>query len=621
MTLRRTLAVIAVLGLVWAGVVALGDGFVLRLGSLRISSRDPWRPLITAAALGLAAFLFTPRDRIRAEFDWLWTWIPAAARLLGRLRERRVAARVALAIALAGVAIDVFQWSAAPTLWLDEEMIALNVRDRSFAGLSGELWLEQSAPYGWLVLQRAVLLTLGDGERALRFVPLVFGIATVLGALAVGRRWLGAAGMPGLVVLCWISQWLSHYRFEVKHYSADVCFGLVVPALAVWAIEGESARARLQRATIWWSVAAIAQFLANGALLVTPGCAVLLLGALWRRDGWRAGGMAAAGGLIWAVALAGHYELSLRFTGHLRDYWADRFPPHSIGAAGLAPWFAARLEPLADNPAGTSRWLSLWLLAAAGFAFDRSRVAAAFALVPVLACVYAIAGLVPPYERFSIWMVPALYVGVCLLADRATEAIGAAWTARRWIQVAVAIAALVLAFRLAADIVRRGYANLDIPAPVDSHDLNDRSAVHWLSAQWQPGDILVTTRLGWPAIWWYGHISIARPEPSVIRSEGYVMTYEPAGPRCRTPLERPPGARRLLVYLGFPDVPDGFEPLLDESLGQIGGVTTRYQQFSGRGRVFVVDLATAATADAAHSAHYDVAKLPGCVGLKPLRTW
>jgi hypothetical protein len=600
-TIRRAFVAVFVFTAVWAVFVAIAGGFFWQIGSFRISSRDPWRPLMVAIAAGIGVVALTPRAQIRSEIH-------------------RTALPVAIAIAVGGIAIDVYQWSGGTTFWLDEEMIALNFRDRSVAELSGALWLEQSAPYGWLVIQRLVLLTLGDGERALRLMPLLFGIATVVAAVWVGRRWLGAIGMPGLVLLCWISPFLSHYRFEVKHYTADAFFGLVLPALVVWVIEGESVRMRVRRAAIWWAVAAIGQFLANGALLVTPGCALVLLIAIWRRDGWRATGAAAAGGMLFLAAVAGHYELSMRYTAHLRDYWADRFPPRAASATDLAQWFVSRLELLARNPAGTSRWLSLWLLAAAGFAFGGAGwFAAAFAIVPLSAFAYAIGGYVPLYERFTIWIVPALYIGVLLVAGRAVRARDAAWNSRRWIQIAIT---LLLPLPLVSDIVMRGYRDLDIPPLTEKQALIDRAAVRALLAQRRPGDAVITTRLGWPAIWWYGRISIADRNESEDRPDGFEMRYAEPGPDCRPPalIGMPPNTRRLLVYLGFPDVPDGFERVLRQSLDTVGA-TVGYHKFAGRGRLFVVDLERRSDSSVTEKTDGAAGDLRGCVALRPIRRW
>ena len=54
----------------------------------------------------------------------------------------------AFTIAVAAISIDIYQWRAALPFWVDEEMIALNLRDRSMADLAGPLWLGQSAPFG-----------------------------------------------------------------------------------------------------------------------------------------------------------------------------------------------------------------------------------------------------------------------------------------------------------------------------------------------------------------------------------------------------------------------------------------------------------------------------------------
>ena len=97
-------------------------------------------------------------------------------------------------IAVAASCLLLRQWASAQTMWLDEEMIALNLRDRHLADLPGLLWLGQSAPLGWLMVQRGMLVAFGTGELALRFVPVICGIATLMTAVWVGRRWMSPAG-------------------------------------------------------------------------------------------------------------------------------------------------------------------------------------------------------------------------------------------------------------------------------------------------------------------------------------------------------------------------------------------------------------------------------------------
>ena len=106
---------------------------------------------------------------------------------------------LAASIALAGAANLIRWWLLARPLWVDEEMIALNARWRSFADLAGPLWLDQTAPLGWLALERLALVTFGVDERAARALPTAFGIATLAVAVWIGRRWMSPVGAAILV--------------------------------------------------------------------------------------------------------------------------------------------------------------------------------------------------------------------------------------------------------------------------------------------------------------------------------------------------------------------------------------------------------------------------------------
>src|SRR5262249_1181514 len=152
------------------------------------------------------------------------------------------------AIAAAAGLLLIVQWAAARPLWLDEEMIAINLRDRSIRELTGALSLGQTAPYGWLVAQRLVLLAAGDGQRALRAIPVLFGLAMLAAALWIGRRWLSTIGAATLVALCGFGLWLTFYILELKPYSADTFFALLLPALAARAV------ADGRRALTFWIV-------------------------------------------------------------------------------------------------------------------------------------------------------------------------------------------------------------------------------------------------------------------------------------------------------------------------------------------------------------------------------
>ena len=422
----------------------------------------------------------------------------------------------ALAIALAGAAVLIYWWRAARPLWVDEELLALNVRDRAFTELLGPLWLDQAAPLGWLALERTALLTFGLSRA---------GDAPPAGAVRIEhapRQSLDRAplddpcrfGDP--VLLCSIGQWIVFFALEMKHYSADTFLSLLLPALAAWCVEGEAAGGSgvPRRAAVWWAVAAVTLWFSHGALFVTPLCAVVLLTACWWRQGGRIAVRAAAPGLVWLASFGLHYIFELRHllaNPYLQNYWAFAFPPASGGMNATLHWWLGIFEPFALKPAGTGRWVLFWMASISGFVFavwQRRMFGLMLVTVPVSAALLATLRIVPPNERLGLWIVPALYASVAMAGDAPV------WLARRYshrrpttaLAAAVCLGAIVTL--VSADIFRRGQLEL-AAKPMSNYGLDDRSSVRALLALHRPGDVVMTTHFGLAGLWWYSGLNIA----------------------------------------------------------------------------------------------------------------
>ncbi len=629
---RRVLFALAPICVLWAAAIDLTGGFRVQIGGWRLSSRDPWVAGEIAVLLVLAALAMTPWTGGLSGLRDEWEWWSAKVRPLWR-RYRLILP--ALLVVLVAVAFEIHRWLGGEPLWLDEETIALNVRDRSVTGLAGSLWLGQSAPLGWLILMHGVLRALGTNEIALRLVPMFFSLAMLAAALWIARRWMGLVGAVTLTWLCSCSHWLSHYAFEVKHYTADACWSLALPALAVWAIEADTAPERRRRVVWWWALAALGLWLANGATLATPAVAVLLVIALWRVSGWRPAAFTAVAGLVWLVSFAVHYELAGRYTlasPYLQAFWAPNMPPAALGVLGRVQWTLRRLQPLALNPAGTDLWRSLWACAVAGFALSRRRsLGLAFASTPLSALVFGALGLVPLSQRLALWTVPALYVGVALLMDRAAHSVHDAIQSRRWLLGALAAGVLVAGVRVAVDVFDHGTDEVLFPGALTTKQaLDDRSGVEWLMRRRQAGDVVISTHMAWPAVWWYGDLPLG--DPAVAQgtlADGTTLDeidYRTPGPDCGSNELREAlrGRRRVLVYLGFHDVPDGYEEFLVGRLGELGEIT-EMRHFAGYSFGAVVDLASGVRLSAV-PARPGIPPgggraLEGCVGVQPARRW
>lgn len=572
----------------WALAVAVTDGFVIPAGPLVLSSRR-WTPAAIAAAVAALVFVATTSREA-------WTDLARAGSGWGQVDPSVVVGALLAALLVA-------LWARAQPLWLDEEMIAVNLRDRTMGDLvAGPLWLGQSAPVGWLAVQRGVVLAIGDGERALRLQPLLYGLGTILVAWGIGRRWMNRAGRVVLVLLAGAGPWLVYHAAEMKPYSGDAFWALALAALAVWTLEGASDGVvpSPSRARAWWIAAACGLWFANGAIFVAPACALLIVGAAWRGGGWPHAVRAGAPGLVWLASFGAVYALSLRHTqgsAYLQAYWAFAMPPAEASLAARATWIADRLRGLAEKPAGSSLGWIFWLAAVAGCIVARARVLALVtALLPISAIALVGLRVVPLFERLSLWIVPALYVGIALLVDR-----GAAMTpairrtaASRVVWLVVLIGGGVVAADVVVEGLRVVRAGLTAR---DNHQLDDRGAMAWLLSQRQPGDLIATTHLALPAVWWYGGVPLTAAADSGGAFDGTPIleighSLE-AGDCARMPLAGALGdRRRVLVLLGFrfDDVPRDFDQRLLDELSRFGAILAM-REFGPAGRALVVERA------------------------------
>ena len=544
---------------------------------------------------------------------------------------------------MAGTALKVYQWYVPRPLWLDEEMVLLNVRDRGFSELLQPLWLDQAAPIGWLTLQKLIVVEFGTSDRTVRTLPILFGIATLWVAVSLAVRWMKPAGATIFILLLAIGQWMAYYALETKPYSADALFALAVPALAIWACEPTGARVlSLRRTLAWWIFAALAQWFAFGAIFVTPACAIVLCGLALRRGGWRLASAVALQGFIWLALFGVHYAVTLSHASNdefLRNYWAWGFPPAGTGVSGTLKWLAMQLPPLAGQPGGTTWWIAFWGAAACGIALALSRQpAAGLMLLAVCVSGFALAGLrrVPLADRLALWIFPSIYAAIALAVDYTIDEIRSWSISAHKVRPALAGAFLVLLAVLCVDIVNTGRKTMVLGG--DNHGLDDRRAVRFLMNQRQPGDVLLTTRFGFPAVWWYGDIPVSEPNRGRVFPQDEARLFElvhvwPDGPGCRGP--QPPnhlarvltGTRRALVHLGFASrIPPGFQELVLDELSALGTLVS-YRETSELGVVAIFDLQlTNPEWDPKHESQIrrelkGGERLAGCVGIHRARRW
>jgi hypothetical protein len=548
--------------------------------------------------------------------------------------------QIATAAAVLGSALLIYWLGVAKPLWVDEEMLALNVRDRTFQELAGPLWLNQSAPFGWLVLERLLMLTLGTGERAVRLLTVLFGIGTLAAATWIGRRWLTPLGAVVLVSMCAFGEWIVFFTLELKHYSGDTFWALLLPALAAWSLEhAENPRRANPSIAMWWFVAAVGMWFGNGAVFVAPGCAVALVLVSWRRGGWRRACWSAVPSLVWFASFAADYTLVLRHAlanPVLDEYWAFAFPPVKEGIVATVRYLASVAEPFAVKPVGSGFPFLFWIAWATGVVIALLRhqtLGLMIATVPVSMVVLALLHIIPIFERLSLWTVPSLYIGVGLCADAAV------WLVRirrgkPLLRYGIGAIAGIAALTVAFSVVWRGGWVIVAKAHHSNYDLDDRNSIRRLLADHRAGDAIATTHFGLVALWWYGEFSIADghhvdrlPDGSSV----FELRHVPPEGDCTSAnaeLESAlRGRDRVSVYLGFRMnvLPEGFDALVMRELRRRGTLVA-FKPYANKSEVAIFDVggAPAREQDRSDPLAEGTGSAPiadGCVTVVPARRW
>ena len=332
---------------------------------------------------------------------------------------------VPLVVLAVGVAARIRQWAGGRSLWLDEVLIADNLVSRGFVDLVRRpLSHSQAAPVLWLELERASVELFGAGERSLRLVPLLSGVAVLGLTLLLARAVLPRVLTPIPVGLVALQPALIYYSNEVKQYSTDVLVVLVVVLLALRIRPRTPYGPRLRALAV---AGVVVVWLSHVAVLVLAGVSVVLvLRAGSRRRAVRTALLLSP----WLVSLALSYVTVLRpLTRNqpLADYWGYTFPR---SGSDVPAWFARRWYDLAATPLHMSvRLVGLVLLACGLVRLLTSRPRAGSLVWAAVPMALLAAGLsaYPFAGRLALWLVPLAAVTVAAALPVSLRRGGGAW--------------------------------------------------------------------------------------------------------------------------------------------------------------------------------------------------
>lgn len=322
------------------------------------------------------------------------------------MKASRLVTFAAWGLIALGLLLRLRQYLANRSLWLDEAMLALNIIQKDVWGLFGKLDYEQGAPLGFLLLEKLAATLLGDGERALRLLPLLAGCASLILFYLLARKILNTPGLLTALALFALSPTLIYYSSEVKQYSADVFITLLLLFIFT---RHESLPSRHSAFIIHHSAFLLAPWFSHPAIFVLAAIGLTLL-----LENRRNPLPTLALGAGWLVSFGALYFVSLRgLSGNefLRGYWQEYFRANPLHA----------LLGLFANPGGLTAFAPILLAAmlfGVGMLFARQRKAAgSLLLVFLFAGAASWMQLYPFAGRMILFIIPLVYIFLAAAVD------------------------------------------------------------------------------------------------------------------------------------------------------------------------------------------------------------
>lgn len=354
---------------------------------------------------------------ILGQREFYRTLLGGSARLPGRLRPEQIAGW----LTATGILLRLLLYFANRPFWTDEAQLALNLITRNFEQLLAPLDYCQTAPVGFLVVEKILLTTLGDFEFVLRIFPLVAGIVSQLLFLKIAKSVLSKNSFPLAVGLFSFSEPLIQYSSELKQYSLDVLCSQLILYASITVLHMVQTRRGLALLVI---VGIVTPWFSYSSSMVMGASLLAIIAFFVRKKQLKplCGVLSIA--LVWLLSTRTVYLLSLQhlMNSPAKDALFDfrALIPHHM----LAPWWLLqKLFEVLQYPGGfclLGTGISfVFLFIGISTLFKKN---AGVTVVIVLPFVFTVVGswfgIYPLFGRFLLFLVPAFLLAVAEGATR-----------------------------------------------------------------------------------------------------------------------------------------------------------------------------------------------------------
>jgi len=359
-----------------------------------------------------------------------------------------------IALVALGAGLRLWQYFANPAIWLDEVAVARNILDRSLWDLlTLPLAYDQSAPKGFLLLEKVATSLFGSSDYVLRFFPLLSSLIALVVFWRIVIRCLDdLAGLVALALFATAGPYVV-FASEVKQYSFDAAVAMLLLWLALdlrgsSLSVGKALRAGIAGAVlVWFSQPSVLVVCALGASLA-------IFFALSDRHKAQDGhlrflamtlGLWLASGLV--SALAGLTSVTAATKEYMHRFWVAGFPPVPISGVAKTLWPWDQLERILGTGGPASLVYPVPIiffgLIVLGFVtlWRRDRFVTTLLLAPFsLTLSAAIAQQYPFSDRLILFLTPIFFIAIGASAEQIRQ-----WLSRWSIPVGVLAPVMITA--------------------------------------------------------------------------------------------------------------------------------------------------------------------------------
>jgi len=182
-----------------------------------------------------------------------------------------------------GIILRIIQYLYNRSLTEGEAALALNIIQRSYGELLQPLDYVQAAPLGFLMLQKFMTNLFGSHEYALRLFPLIAGIISLFLFFDIAKKTINEKAIPIALILFAAGNHLIYFASEVKQYSSDVTFALLILLFALTILENKY---RYKDIFLFGCVGAISFWFSHPALFTFGAGIVVICFAILRSRQW-----------------------------------------------------------------------------------------------------------------------------------------------------------------------------------------------------------------------------------------------------------------------------------------------------------------------------------------------